>query len=268
MIDQIKNNNVVEGSPDIADGKTSRESLKGVKGLLGTKIGMTRIFGKNGEVIPVTLIQAGPCPVVQVKDTSNDGYSALQLAWGACKEKNISRPMLAHFKKANLKPYRHLKEVRIEGELDGVKAGDEIKVDVFSPGEYVDISGFTKGKGFQGVVKRHNFAGGPKTHGQSNRYRSPGAIGAQRPQRVKKGTRMAGHMGYRWKTVQKLEIVNVLPEHNLLAVEGSAPGPNNNLLVIKKTVKKIREKRTKLIPEKAKGKGKAPTTAAIRKKKK
>jgi large subunit ribosomal protein L3 len=176
--------------------------------------------------------------------------------------------MLAHFKKVNLKPYRHLKEFRIKKELDGVKAGDEIKVDVFSPGEYVDISGFTKGKGFQGVVKRHNFAGGPKTHGQSNRYRSPGAIGAQRPQRVKKGTRMAGHMGYRWKTVQKLEIVNVLPEHNLLTVRGSAPGPNNNLLVIKKTLKKVREKKTELIPGKAMGKGKAPTAKAMRKKKK
>jgi large subunit ribosomal protein L3 len=238
-----------------------KKNLGGFKNILGTKLGMTQIFGKDGEIIPVTLIQAGPCPVVQVKDTAKDGYNALQLAWGADdKEKNYSKAIIAHFKKANLKPHSYLREFRIKEKIDGIQPGDEIKVDdVFSIGDYVDISGFTKGKGYQGVMKRWNFGGGPRTHGQSDRQRAPGASGSQRPQRVIKGMRGAGHMGDVWRTIQRIKVIDIVPEKNLIAIRGSAPGPNKCLLVIKKTVKKVIEKKVSLIPEKAKGKGKAPT---------
>ncbi|MDI6641742.1 MAG: 50S ribosomal protein L3 [Elusimicrobiota bacterium] len=239
-------------------------------GIIGIKLGITRIFDDKGATIPATLIQAGPCPVVQIKTKDNDGYNAVQLAYGDnIKEKNIPKALIGHFKKANLKPFKYLKEFRIKSVVkpEGLQVGQEIKVDIFSAGDRVDISGFTKGKGFQGVVKRHNFAGGPRTHGQSDRLRAPGAIGSQRPQRVKKGTKMAGHMGNEWKTIQRLEVVKVLPEKNLLVVKGSIPGNNNSMVIVRKTSRPLKPKvvveAERHIP---KGKGKAPKV--IEKKKK
>lgn len=238
-----------------------------VNGLIGIKLGMTRIFNEKGEVIPVTLIKAGPCPIVQIKTKEKDGYNAVQLAYGDCKEKNIPKPLLGHFKKANLKPYRWLIEFKTDG-VENLQVGQEVKVDIFNSGDYVDVSGFTKGKGFQGVVKRHNFGGGPRTHGQSDRQRAPGAIGSQRPQRVKKGTKMAGHMGNIWKTVQHLEVKQVIPEKNVIIVKGSVPGNVNNFVVIKKTTKKTKPK---LVVEterhQPKGKGKPPKELEKEKKK-
>lgn len=205
-------------------------------GILGQKLGMGRIFDEQGNSIPVTVISAGPCVVVQVKTREKDGYTAVQLGFGERKEKNVPKPLLGHFKKSNLKPTRWLREIRLK-DTSNVKVGDKVTVDIFKPGEKVDVTGTTKGKGFQGVVKRHGFKGGPRTHGQSDKQRSPGAIGSQRPQRVKKGTKMAGKMGNKRKTIQNLEIVKVDKENNILLVKGSVPGPKKGLLVIRKAVK-------------------------------
>lgn len=235
-------------------------------GLLGTKVGMTKIFHENGEAIPVTLIKAGPCPITQIKTVENDGYNAVQLGFGEIiKEKNVIKPVIGHFKKNNLKPCKWLKEFRMD-KLDGYTVGQEIKTDIFSSGEYVDVSGITKGKGFQGAVKRHNFGGGPRTHGQSDRLRAVGAIGSQCPQRVKKNMRMPGHMGDEWNTVQKIEIVQIVPEENLLLVKGSIPGVNDNLVIINKTVKSVKSKQSGLLDKKIAGKGKAKTQKAEKKK--
>lgn len=243
-----------------------------INGIIGIKLGMTRIFDDKGTAIPVTLIHSGPCPVVQIKTKESHGYSAVQIAYGDTKEKSATKALIGHFKKANLKPYKYLKEFRIKsdgsvGTIEGLQVGQEIKVDIFSAGDIVDISGLTKGKGFQGVVKRHNFAGGPRTHGQSDRLRAPGAIGSQRPQRVKKETKMAGHMGHEWKTIQRLEIVKVLPQENLLLVKGSVPGNNNSMVIIRKTSRPLKPKAVveaeRHIP---KGKGKAPKEVEKKKK--
>ncbi|OGS20461.1 MAG: 50S ribosomal protein L3 [Elusimicrobia bacterium RIFOXYA2_FULL_39_19] len=229
-----------------------------MNGILGIKRGMTRIFDEHGEVVPVTLIQAGPCPIVSIRTKEKDGYDAVQIAYGECKEKNVNMPLTGFFKKGGVKPYRWIKEIKVE-KLDGLQIGQEIKIDIFQKDDIIDVSGVTKGKGFAGVMKRHNFAGGPRTHGQSNRQRHPGAIGSQRPQRVKKGTRMAGHMGDALKTVQRLHVVSILPEKNIILVKGSVPGNNNELLLLKKTTRKKRQKIVmQAVSQKPKGKGKPP----------
>ena len=205
-------------------------------GILGKKIGMTNVYDDEGLNIPCTVIQAGPCVVTQIKTEETDGYSAVQLGLGVAKEKNTAKPQLGHFKKANTTPKRILKEFR-DMELDGLELGKELNIsDVFEEGDFIDVTAKSKGKGFQGVVKRHGFGGvGQSTHGQHNRQRHPGSIGAcSYPSRVFKGLRMAGHMGNRKVTVQNLRIIKILAEDNLLVISGAVPGHKNAFLTIKK----------------------------------
>jgi len=206
-----------------------------MKGIIGKKLGMTTVFGEDGQSLPVTLIEAGPCKVMQVKTPDRDGYDALQLVFEPVKEKRVNKPLLGHFKRAGTGPFRVLREFRDWGKGE-LKVGAEVKVDIFSPGELVDVIGISKGKGFTGVVKRHGFRGGPKTHGQSDRYRAPGSIGASsNPSRVFKGTRMAGRVGGGRVTVRNLELVKVDAQRNLLAIKGSLPGPPQGYLIVRKT---------------------------------
>ncbi len=200
-------------------------------GLLGKKIGMTSVFSTEGKNIPCTVIQAGPCVVTQVKTEETDGYNSVQIAYGDKKEKNTSAAMMGHFKKANTTPKRKLVEVK---GYEDRKVGDEITVDVFEEGQWVDVTATSKGKGFQGVVKRHGFSGvGDATHGQHNRLRAPGSIGAgSDPSRVFKGTRMAGQMGNAKVTVQNLKVVKVYAEKNLIVIKGSVPGANGSMVLI------------------------------------
>ena len=203
--------------------------------ILGRKIGMTSYFTEKGEQIPVTVIEAGPCPVVKVNTIERDGYQSVQIGFGTRSEKRVNKPELGHFRKAGIQPTRFLKEFR---ELDiNLKSGDVLYVgDLFKKGDKVKISGTSKGRGFQGVVKRHHFGGvGMTTHGQSDRVRAPGSIGASSfPSRVFKGMRMAGRMGGKRATIRNLEIVDILPEQNLMLVKGGVPGPINGLLEIVK----------------------------------
>ena len=200
-------------------------------GLLGKKIGMTSVFSTEGKNIPCTVIEVGPCVVTQVKTEETDGYNSVQIAYGDKKEKNTSAVMMGHFKKANTTPKRKLVEVK---GYEDRKVGDEITVDVFEEGQWVDVTATSKGKGFQGVVKRHGFSGvGDATHGQHNRLRAPGSIGAgSDPSRVFKGTRMAGQMGNAKVTVQNLKVVKVYAEKNLIVIKGSVPGANGSMVLI------------------------------------
>jgi len=200
-------------------------------GLLGKKIGMTSVFSAEGKNIPCTVLEAGPCVVTQVKTVDSDGYDSIQIGFGERNEKHTSAAMQGHFKKANTTPKRKLVELRGETEF---KTGDELKVDIFEEGAWVDVTGTTKGKGFQGVVRRHGFRGvGDATHGQHNRMRAPGAIGAgSDPSRVFKGTRMAGQMGNVKATIQNLKVVKVYPEENLIVVKGSVPGAKGSSVLI------------------------------------
>ncbi|MCX4370095.1 MAG: 50S ribosomal protein L3 [Duncaniella sp.] len=193
-------------------------------GLLGKKIGMTSVFSADGKNVPCTVIEVGPCVVTQVKTVDKDGYAAVQLGFEEKKEKHTTNPMAGHFKKAGVAPQRHLAEFKGFGEE--VKLGDTLTVDIFSEDDFVDIQGTSKGKGFQGVVKRHGFGGvGQSTHGQHNRLRAPGSVGAcSYPAKVFKGMRMAGQMGNEKVTIQNLRVVKVLPEHNVLLIKGSIPG--------------------------------------------
>jgi large subunit ribosomal protein L3 len=207
-----------------------------LKGLIGKKIGMTQIFDNTGAAIPVTLIEAGPCYVTQVRTVENDHYSAVQLGFSEAKPKRLTGGQLGHLKRNDLPPLKFLCEFRTR-DAD-YKEGDQITVDVFALGEYVDIIGTSKGKGFAGVVKRYHFAGGPKTHGQSDRQRAPGSIGATSgTSRVFPGKRMPGHMGNKRVTTQNLKIVLVDAERNLLGVRGSVPGAKDGLVVIKEARK-------------------------------
>ncbi len=206
-----------------------------MSGIIGKKVGMTSIFDDNGKNIPVTVILAGPNYVTQVRTKEVDGYEAVQLGFDDKKEKNTPKALRGHFEKAGVTPKR--KVVEFQDFEKEVKLGDEITVaDVFEEGEYVDVSGTSKGKGFQGVVKRHGFKGvGQATHGQHNRLRAPGSIGASSdPSRVFKGMRMAGQMGNETITVQNLQVMKIIPEKNLLIVKGSVPGHKNTYLIIKK----------------------------------
>ncbi|MFH1460968.1 MAG: 50S ribosomal protein L3 [Patescibacteria group bacterium] len=200
-----------------------------MKFILGKKIGMSQIFGEDGKVIPVTLVKAGPCRVIQIKTEDKDGYQAVQIGFEAKKEKNTPKPQQGHFKKAGIKKnYRYLKEFKAQG----FKVGDKIDVSIFNPGEIIEVSGISKGKGFQGVVKRHGFAGFPASHGTKHGLRAPGSIGSAFPQRVFKGKKMAGRMGADRITVRGLEIAAIEKEENLMAIKGALPGRKNTLLEI------------------------------------
>jgi len=206
-----------------------------MSGIIGKKIAMTSLFDENGKNIPCTIIQAGPCIVTQVRTEEKDGYKSVQLGFDDAKEKNTSAALKGHFKKAGTTPKHKL--VEFYGEFaDSLNLGDEVKVDVFREGEYVDITGVSKGKGFQGVVKRHGFGGvGQSTHGQHNRLRAPGSIGAgSDPSRVFKGMRMAGRMGGKNVTVQNLNVLKIDAEQNLLIVKGAIPGPKNSYVIVRK----------------------------------
>ena len=203
-------------------------------GLIGKKIGMTSVFSAEGKNIPCTVIEVGPCVVTQVKTVENDGYDAIQLGFEDKKDKHTPNGEKGHFKKAGVTPKRHLAEFKGFG--NDYKLGSEITVDLFNDAVYVDVIGTSKGKGFQGVVKRHGFGGvGQSTHGQHNRLRAPGSIGAcSYPAKVFKGTRMAGQMGNERVTVQNLQVIKVIPEHNLLLLKGSIPGCKGSIVAIEK----------------------------------
>jgi large subunit ribosomal protein L3 len=204
-----------------------------MSGIIGRKIGMTSIYSAEGKSQPCTLVEAGPCVLTQVKTIDRDGYDAVQLGFGNRKEKNTPNALKGHFKKANTTPKSKL--VEFKG-FESCNAGDEINVTIFEEGEFVDVTGTSKGKGFQGVVRRHNFGGvGQSTHGQHNRLRAPGSIGAcSYPARVFKGMRMAGQMGNKQRTQSNLEILKVLADRNILIIKGSIPGANNSYVTIYK----------------------------------
>ncbi len=199
-----------------------------MKTLLGTKLGMTQLLAEDGRAVPVTLIQAGPVTVTQVKTVETDGYNAVQVAYGA--GKNLSKAVAGHVKSAKVTP-KFLREIRID-ELPEVKVGDEFDVSVFAVGDMVDATGISKGKGFAGTVKRHNFNTSKKTHGGNGDVRKPGSIGSMYPQKVFKGKRMAGRMGAERVTVKNLEIAYVDPETNLIGVKGAVPGPRKGLVIL------------------------------------
>ena len=199
--------------------------------ILGKKIGMTRIFRDTGEALPVTVIEAGPCPVVAVKTRDKDGYDAYQVGFGKRRKSRINKPRAGHFAGANVEPTQYLREIQFDGELT---VGDEIKVDSFKEGDWVDVTGVSRGLGFAGGMKRHHFSGGQKTHGQSDRLRAPGSIGqSSYPSRVFKGMRMAGRMGRDRVTVLKLEVVKIIEEQNLILVKGSVPGNKGSLVKVR-----------------------------------
>ena len=201
-----------------------------LRGFLGKKIGMSQIFRDNGESVPVTVIQAGPCAVTQIKSKETDGYNAVQLGFGATK--NLNKPERGHLK--NSDPVKHLREVKADN-LQDYSIGQQISVDIFDVGEKIDIIGTTKGKGFAGTMKRHGFGGGPRTHGQSDRGRAPGSIGGgTTPGKVYKGLKMSGHMGNEQVTVKNLEIVQIDQDRNLLIVKGGVPGAPNGFVIIRR----------------------------------
>ena len=211
-----------------------------IQALIGKKLGMTQVFDESGVVHPVTVVEAGPCVVTQVKTPESDGYGALQLGFGL--SKRLNKPEQGQ-RRASGFMSRTLREVKAD-DPTAYEVGQVIKADVFESGEIVDVTGTSKGRGFQGGVKRHGFRGGPKTHGQSDRHRAPGSIGASAtPGRVFKGMRMAGHMGHERVTIQGLEIFRVDPERNLLLIKGSVPGPNEGLVIIRRTVKNKNRKK-------------------------
>lgn len=208
-----------------------------MKGLLGKKVGMTQIFDENGEVIPVTVIEAGPCYVTQKKTVEADGYNAIQVGYGETSEKKLTKPQASHLKKSGVSPVRYLREFSVS-DPESYEAGQELNASVFEVGDYVDVIGTSKGKGFAGAVKRHGFGGGPKTHGQSDRWRATGSVGAgSTPGRILKGKRMPGRMGNEQVTVLNLKVVLVDADKNMLAVQGSIPGGKNGLVVVREARK-------------------------------
>lgn len=206
-----------------------------MKEIIGIKLGMTRIFREDGESIPVTVIEAGPNVVISLRSEDKHGYRAAQVGFGARRENLFSKAEIGHFKKSELAPQRYLKEIQYEGE---VKVGDTLRADMFKEGEKVDVSGVSKGLGFQGVMRRHGFKGGKRTHGQSDRERAPGSIGqASSPSRVFKGVKMAGRMGGDMVTAIGLDVIRVVAEKNLVLVRGSAPGKKGTLVKIRKSTR-------------------------------
>jgi len=203
------------------------------EGILGEKVGMTKVFTEKGESVPVTVIIAGPCRIIQKKDTEKDGYDAIQLGFKNIKKNKALKPIIGHYSKSKIEPLKYLREFKIN-DSKKYTLGQEIKVDIFKQGEKVTVIGISKGKGFAGGIKRHNFSGGPKTHGQKEYYRSVGSVGATDSARVFKGQKLPGHMGTDRVNVKNLEVVRVDTERNLLLVKGSVPGAKGEMLIINK----------------------------------
>jgi len=207
------------------------------KGIIAKEIGMTQIFSEAGKVIPVTVVEAGPCVVTQKKTDENDGYTALQLGFGDVSPKGVNQPRQGHFKKNDLPFKRHLREFKLDGAND-MNVGDILKADVFAEGDVIDVSGVSKGKGFQGSIKRHNNSRGRETHGGGPTHRHAGSMGANSsPSRIFKGKKLPGHMGSEMKTIQNLTVVKVDAENNLIAIRGAIPGPKGGLVCITDAVK-------------------------------
>ena len=206
------------------------------KAIIAKKIGMTQVFTENGALVPVTVLEAGPCVVVQKKTLENDGYEAIQVGFGDVKVQRVNKPMAGHFKKADVAPKKVLKEFRLENTAD-VNVGDVLKADIFAAGDRVDVVGTSKGKGTAGVIKRWNFSRLKETHGTGPVHRHGGSLGVIDPARIFKGKKMAGHLGAEKVTVQNLDIVKVDVENNLIAIKGAIPGPKNGIVVIADSVK-------------------------------
>ncbi len=208
------------------------------KGIIGRKIGMTQLFTENGNVVPVTVVEAGPCTVIQKKTVDNDGYNAVQLGFEDIREKLVVKPLKGHYDKAEVAYKRVLKEFKLDNS-ESMNVGDVVKADVFATGDVVDVTGISKGKGYQGTIKRHNFARQPMSHGTSGYHRHQGSMGANStPSKVMKGKGMPGHMGSEQVTIQNLSVVKVDAENNLIAIKGAIPGPNGGLVVVKTAIKK------------------------------
>lgn len=208
-----------------------------MKSIIGKKIGMTQIFDENGVMIPVTVVEAGPVVVTQIKTEETDGYNAVQVGFGEVKEKHVNKPMKGHFAKAGVALKKHVRELRPEDGVENYSLAQEIKVDIFEVGEKIDVTGISKGKGFQGSIKRHGQSRGPETHG-SHYHRAPGSMGsASDPSKVRKGKKLPGHMGHTRVTIQNLEVARVDAEKNLILIKGAVPGPKKGLVVIKTAVK-------------------------------
>lgn len=233
-----------EQKPEAAAEKPAAPALKAI---LARKIGMTQVYDAKGEFIPVTVLEAGPCPVIQVKTQASHGYSSVQLGFGARKAKNFSKPEAGHFAKVGIAPLQWIREFRLP-QTDGFATGQEIRVEQFAAGDSVDVSGVIKGKGFAGAVKRHRFKGGPQTHGQSDRWRAPGSSGRER---VWPGKRGPGHMGAEWNTVQRLEVVSVDAEKNLMLVRGGVPGPDGGCVSVYATTRPRRKRKIAPISKKS-----------------
>ena len=215
-----------------------------MKGIIGKKVGMTQVFDERGDVVPVTVIEAGPCYVTQIRSEKRDGYTAVQLGFGETKPRRLTRGQLGHLQRNNLPALRYLREFRMRAGEPGVEEGQQIRADVFEVGDRVDVIGKSKGRGFQGTIKRHGFRRQPKTHGQSDRERAPGSIGAgSTPGRVIKGMRMAGRMGNDRITMQNLEVVVVDAEKNMIAVKGSIPGTRGGIVMLKPARERHRTRR-------------------------
>jgi large subunit ribosomal protein L3 len=212
------------------------------KGLLAKKIGMTQVFTEKGELLPVTVLEAGPCTVVALRAVQKDGYGAVQIGFGEIKEQKVTKPQAGHYKKAGVAPHRHLREVRLKGD-GSFEIGQALKVDLFKAGEWVDVTGTSKGKGFSGQHKRHHFGRGPVTHGSHN-IKQPGSIGSSStPSRVYKGMRMAGQLGNAQRTTKHVKVVRVDVDRNLLLVNGDVPGHKNSLVLVKDSVRQPKGKK-------------------------
>jgi len=212
--------------------------MANVKAILGEKMGMTQVFSDEGRAIPVTVVQAGPCVVAQIRTQERDGYSAVQLGFGEIKESRVTKPMKGHFAKGGVTPAKHLVEVRTD-DASEYEVGSQVTFEKFAAGEHVDVIGVSKGKGFAGVMKRHNFHGKPDSHGTERKHRSTGSVGAgTTPGRVFKGMKGPGHLGHDRTTILSLEVVESDAERNLLLIKGAIPGPNGSLVVIRNAVKR------------------------------
>jgi large subunit ribosomal protein L3 len=213
------------------------------KGLLAKKIGMTQVFTEKGELLPVTVLEAGPCVVIALRAVQKDGYGAVQLGFGEAKEKKLSKPAAGHFKKAGVAAHRHVREVRLKSDAPAYEVGQSLKADLFSAGEWVDVTGTSKGKGFSGQHKRHHFGRGPVTHGSHN-IKQPGSIGSSStPSRVYKGMRMAGQLGNSQRTTMHLKVVRVDLDRNLILVNGDVPGHKNSVVLVKDSTRQPKGKK-------------------------